>query len=326
MTNDQAPAVDVVVCTRGRGDLIETTMASVRRSTYEDFVCWVVDQSDDDRTAQVVARHAASDPRVRYLRVKSRGVGVARNEGLAAGHAPFVVFTDDDCDVTPGWLATMVRGLREQGAAAVFGRILPGPDPRPASALRGEPPSRALPMALKDTPMYRIYERSRLNLGFGHGASMGFRRSCLEAIGGFDVLLGAGSPLRSWPERDVGFRILKRGWRIIYDPEALIYHLHWRSWPEMRRTYRDYAIGAGATVSKYLRCGDLAGLYILVEWLADQGIRQVMSGLLKWRSRQKVIVGLLQLVYPWVGIAMSTRYGVDRERMLYMPRSDRATR
>lgn len=146
---------------------------------------------------------------------------------------------------------------------------------------------------------------------------MGLRRTCFDDLGGFDELLGAGAPLRSWPERDLGYRILRRGGRIVYTPAALVHYRHWRGWDEVRSTYRNYAIGAGAATGKYLRCGDWAGLYLLVEWLAGQGVRQVVSGVLKWRSGQKIQVGLLQLIYPWVGLIQGWRYPVDRERVLY---------
>jgi hypothetical protein len=146
---------------------------------------------------------------------------------------------------------------------------------------------------------------------------MGLRRDALHAVGGFDGMLGCGGPLRAWPERDLGYRILSKGGRIVYTPAAVVHNRHWRDWPEMRRTFLNYAFGTGAAAGKYLRSGDWGGAYLLVEWLLDQGVRQALSGLLKWRSRQKIEVGLLQMIYPWVGLVHSLRYPVDRKRLLY---------
>jgi GT2 family glycosyltransferase len=315
--SDESGQADVVISTRGRGALIDVTITSMRRSRHEAFTLWVVDQSDDDATERAVAPHAQADPRVRYLRVTSRGVSAGRNEGAAAGSAPYILFTDDDCRVAPDWLGTMAGELEQEGTWAVFGRVIPDEDHCPDIPAHASSVSRALPMALKDSPEREVYEGNRFNLGFGHGANMGLNRARLQDLGGFDELLGAGGPLRSWEDRDLGYRILRRGGRIVYTPDALVYHRHWRGWDAVRRTYRDYAIGAGAAVGKYLRCGDMGGWYLLLEWLLDQGLRQVASGVLKWQNWQKIHVGLLQLVYPWVGMVQGWRYPVDRERMLY---------
>jgi GT2 family glycosyltransferase len=309
---------DVVVCTRGRAELLDLAVSSILRSDHTDFDLWVIDQSDDAETRDAVLRHGSGNPRIHYHGTRTRGLDMARNEGVRLTSAPHILFTDDDCLVEPSWLGTMLRELDSAATWAVFGRVVPSEDPRvrlPSAEIQKVSPG--TPMAMKDSPIYRVYEGSRLDLGFGHGANMGFRRDRLLEVGGFDPLLGTGSPLRSFPERDLGYRMLKRGARIVYTPDAIVHHMHWRSWEQTRRTYRDYAIGAGATAGKYVRCGDPAGFYILAEWLVDQGLRQIASGVLKWRSRQKIEVGLLQLLYPWVGLYMGSKYPVDRKLGIY---------
>jgi glycosyltransferase involved in cell wall biosynthesis len=318
LTQAGTPIVDIVIPTRGRGALIDVTIASIRQSGLADFELWVVDQSADDTTQQATARHSRVDGRIHHLYASPRGSDFARNMGAAAGRAPYLVFTDDDCRVAPDWLGALTEVLADRSTWAVFGQVVPDDSYRPPDAQAITPVTPALPMAFKAGTETHVYDGRRFDLGFGHGANMGFRRERFEQVGAFDPLLGAGAPFRSWPERDIGYRILRRGGRIIYTPAALVYHRHWRGWEETRRTYRNYAFGAGAAVGKYVRCGDIAAIYLLVEWLFDQGLRQVFSGLFKWRSWQKVQVGLLQMVYPWQGLARSWRQPVDRERIKYV--------
>jgi GT2 family glycosyltransferase len=305
--------VDIIIPTRGRGKLIEETIASIRASEHRAFTLWVIDQSDDDATEQAVLPHAQADRRVQYLRVKPRGSSAARNSGAALGDAPYILFTDDDCRVAPDWLATMTRELADPKTWAVFGRIVPDTDAH-------APEDTAAPgiwLALKDCPTREEYSGNRFNLGFGHGASMGFRRDAYNRLGGFDELLGVGARFRSWPERDFGYRILARGGRIVYTPEALVYHRHWRTWDGIRNTLRNYAIGTGAAVGKYVRCGDWRAWFLLLEWMFDQGVRQMISGAVKWRSWQKIQAGWMQIIYPWVGLVTSWRVPVDCARVLY---------
>lgn len=312
-------AVDIVVPTRNRAALIGVAVESVCRSSYGHFTLWIVDQSDDDATQTALAPQMAVDARIRYLRVTSRGANFARNEGTAQGCAPVVVFIDDDCRVDACWLATLVAELQAPEVWAVFGRVIPD-DETPAGAQVGAAQvSRAIPMALKDSPQRQVYEGNRFDLSFGHGANMGWRREHFLAVGGFDGLIGAGGPLGTWDEKDAGYRALAhQGGRIIYTPLALVYHRHWRGWQEVYKAYRAYAIGTGAAAGKYLRCGDVGGIYLLWNWFLDQGVRQVLSGILKWQSWQKVQVGLLQLIYPWVGLLQGLGYPIDRKHMIYL--------
>lgn len=311
------PMIDIVVPTRGRGSLIDTTITSIRQNTIESFQLWVIDQSDDDATEQAVRPHTEEDSRIHYIRTTTHGSSIARNIGASQGNAPYLIFTDDDCRVEQNWLEMLLNELTKEGTWAVFGRIIPDELYQERIPPNAVPVTKGLPMALKDSPQHQVYEDNRFNLSFGHGANMGFRRACYQKIAGFDELLGAGGKLRSWPERDIGYRILSSGGRIVYTPQALVHHRHWRGWRDVKKTYRNYAFGTGAVASKYLRCGDLGGLYLLIEWFFDQGIRQVLSGILKWQSSQKIQVGLLQLSYPWVGMVQSLRYPVDRKTMTY---------
>ncbi len=315
----QAVRADIVIPTRNRGARINTAIESIVNSTHDHFKLWIIDQSDDDATERAVTAWQREDERVCYTRSQSRGANFARNEGAALGCAPVILFVDDDCRVEPDWMALMLEELAaDEGAWFIFGRVLPDDAYLPEGADEAAPVSEAIPMALKNTPVRRVYAGTRLNLSFGHGANTGCRRKFFERLGGFDGQIGAGGPLGTWDERDIGYRVLsQRDGRIIYTPRPVVYHQHWRDWQAVRSAYRNYAVGTGAAVSKYLRCGDLAGLYLFGEWLLDQGVRQVLSGIFKWQSWQKVQVGLLQIIYPWMGLVRGLRYEINREHVIY---------
>ena len=247
-----------------------------------------------------------------------RGANFARNEGLVKGKAELIAFIDDDCRADTEWLGHLVSELVQPNVKVVFGRVLPDDEPQNTSTT-GEPSvSKSIPMALKDTTERCVYEHNRFDLSFGHGANMGWRKSALLGIGGFDGQIGAGGPLGTWDERDAGYRILSQeDGRIVYTPHAIVHHRHWRGWKEVRKAYKGYAIGLGASAIKYLRCGDWGSLYLFVDWLVDQGIRQILSGIFKWQSWQKIQVGWLQVIYPWVGVVQGLKYPVDRKYVLY---------
>jgi hypothetical protein len=146
---------------------------------------------------------------------------------------------------------------------------------------------------------------------------MSFRRSAFEKYGLFDEFLGSGMPLRSWEEKDMGYRIVSKGGTILFSPNVVVYHDHWREWQGVLRSYKYYAIGAGAAVGKYIRMGDFGSIKMLLDWFFQQGVRQIFSGIFKWQSWQKAYVGIMQLIYPWVGLFLSMQYTVDKERGVY---------
>jgi glycosyltransferase involved in cell wall biosynthesis len=315
--------IDVVIPTCNRKDFVVSTLQSLKANTVQNFHIWIVDQSDDSETANAVQPIAAQDLRIDYIHLSTKGVNIARNVGIIAGKAPIIALTDDDCKVAENWLETILAGFESYPHCnSIFGRIQPI-----AVTKTAVPPSefqeiqymqKILPMAIKDTPVYQVFGEDRFNLGFGHGANMAFRRSAFYEVGLFDEFLGAGAPLRSWPEKDIGYRILASGGKILYSPDVLVFHSHWRSWSSVKMTYRNYGFGTGAAIGKYIRAGDWGSFKLLKEWIIQMGFRQILSGIFKHKSWKKIYVGLLQLIYPWVGMWHSKQYIIDKQYTMYV--------
>lgn len=309
MSND---AVDIIISTYRCGARIDETIASIRHCHHTAFTLWILDQSEDNQTERWVTPHAEQDARIQYRRVPLRGISGTRNAGVKLTSSPYILFTNDDCLVAPGWIDSLLAEFAEQRTWAVFGRVLAGPK-------RSSTAASDVVLALKLSERRQVYANDRFNLGFGHGHNMAIRRERFLELGGFDEMIGSGSPLGVWDERDLGYRLLTGGGQIVYTPSAVTYHCHWQNWHGALAGFRRYGLGAGAAVAKYMRCGDPAALYLLFEWIFSQGLRQIISGLFKWRRWGKVALGLSQLVYPWIGLARGFTYGADPQRKLYKP-------
>jgi hypothetical protein len=152
----------------------------------------------------------------------------------------------------------------------------------------------------------------------GHGGNMSFRRSSLLELGGFDPLLGAGGLFGACEDPDMALRFLRQRRMLVYSPEALSYHKHWKDWGAQKQMERAYGIGAGAEFAKYIRCGDFYGAQLLAIWTWQLGVRRVGAGIFKWRSLKNMYLGYCQIVYPWVGIARSLKHPIDRKLALYV--------
>src|SRR5262249_42968366 len=120
--------VTVGVCTRNRGDDISCTLGSILSSDYSDFDVVIIDQSAADKTAEAVRRTANGDPRVTYIHSASTGKSVANNLIIERAAGPLLALTDDDCEVSPAWLPSIVAHFRANpDVGQICGAVHKGP-------------------------------------------------------------------------------------------------------------------------------------------------------------------------------------------------------
>jgi GT2 family glycosyltransferase len=163
------PPATVVVATRNRRALLPRLVAALegQQGAPPFDVVIVDDDSDDDTPAVLAELAAASSLRIAVERQSPRaGQSAGRNRGWQRATGELVLFTDDDCVPRPGWAATVCRALAD--ADLVQGRTVPAPD----QAANDGPFSRTLHIASAD--------------GSYATCNMGYRRSWLERVGGFD--------------------------------------------------------------------------------------------------------------------------------------------
>lgn len=317
------PDVSVVICTRNRNKRIVPTLESVAANTYLQFEVIIVDQSNNEITRDAV-KPFLTDPRFRYKKTSTVGLSKARNIGINEANGKIIAFTDDDCRVAEDWLEAVCQAFEQNpSVTAVFGRIIPGELTNGLKSgtivdqVEAKRIQQVLPIAKKETLTQQLYKENRFDLGFGHGANMCFLKSSFSQFGEFDEFLGAGAVLGAWEDRDIGYRMLSEGGQILYSPEAIVYHDHWREWDEVKVSYKNYAIGTGTAVTKYMRSGDWGSIRLIFDWMAQLGIRQIASGIFKWQSWKKTYIGLTQLLYPWEGFIKGFKYSVDPEKKIY---------
>jgi glycosyltransferase involved in cell wall biosynthesis len=103
------PTVTVVIPAYNSGAFIREAVESVLGQSLTSIELIVVDDGSIDDTQQVLA--SISDGRLTVLRQRNSGVSAARNAGLAAARAPYVLFFDADDVLLPDALARMAAVL-----------------------------------------------------------------------------------------------------------------------------------------------------------------------------------------------------------------------
>jgi GT2 family glycosyltransferase len=172
-----------------------------------------------------------------------------------------LVIIDDDMFVERTWLGTLVRAMEAEGPnAIVTGRVL---SDEGANRQGGFVP--ALVTSAEGARYRGLLPRDVLA-----GGHMAAYRETLDALGGFDERLGAGSAFPAADDNDLGFRLLQRGCEIVYIPEAIVYHRAWRPAREYLPMRWRYGHGKGGFYAKHCRT---AGRYMAGRLTRDIGRR-----------------------------------------------------
>jgi GT2 family glycosyltransferase len=277
----------VVVCTRDRPEELRRCLAALRSLHAAGHEVVVVDNApDSDRTKDLCAEHPFT-----YVREPRPGLNRARNRGLASTRTEIVAFTDDDCEPDPRWLDALAAAFDDHRVGAATGLVLPceletRSQERFEAYCANRRSFRPKTFSPADTPP------SAAGVA-GMGANMAFRRSLLEALGGFDPRFDGGMPTLSGGDTEAFARLLARGQSIAYRPDALVWHRHRREPAALRRVVFGYGVGLYAVLAKrWLEDGDRGVWMTAPRWLLGPPLKAAWNAM---RRRPSTPIDLLAL-------------------------------
>ncbi|HEY5402849.1 MAG TPA: glycosyltransferase [Pyrinomonadaceae bacterium] len=115
-----APLVSIIMPSFNAERYVAESIRSVLGQTFTDWELVVVDDGSVDRTAEVVCKLAAEDPRIRYVWRENGGQAAARNTGIRYLPSPVVAFIDADDLWLPEKLARQLSVMEETAADVVY--------------------------------------------------------------------------------------------------------------------------------------------------------------------------------------------------------------
>lgn len=172
--------VSVVIPAYNAATTIEVTLRTVLAQTHRNLEIIVVDDGSRDATADIVARFAADDPRVRLERQPNRGVAEARNNGWRQARSDLIAFVDADDtwtrDKIARQLAVMTAGGPRTGLVYSWYAMIDADDRvswiGPGPKHQGD-----------------VFDTLLTDNFVGNGSSALVRRAALEAARGFEPAL-----------------------------------------------------------------------------------------------------------------------------------------
>lgn len=200
--------MSVVILTKNSEKVIGDCLDLVFSQSFNDFKVIIVDGNSKDRTIEIVKKYPVKVVLEEGGGKKSR-FGYARNLGVKAAKGDVIAFMSSDCVADKNWLKNLIRPLGGKTVAS-FGRqvYLRGESRNPISKILGKY------ISLR---MKRLFE-SDFPRWYYSTVNSCIKRKIVNELGGFD------ENLKSCEDQDIGFRIVKKGYKIRYSPEAIVYN------------------------------------------------------------------------------------------------------
>jgi GT2 family glycosyltransferase len=201
---ESTPAVSVVVPHFNLGAFLPDTLASIHAQTFKNFELIIVDDGSTDPTSLLLLEGLERQG-VRILRKSNGGLGSARNAGLAAAKAPWVLMIDADDILHPVYLELTLAAAARHPSAAAVGTFM-----RCFTADPQVPTGGWLPLG---------FDRELLaNANFACTASCLLRREAVLSVGGYD------EHLVSFEDWDLWCSLAERGFEATIVPEFLLFY------------------------------------------------------------------------------------------------------
>ena len=225
-------SVSVILPTRNNEDHIADLLDSIFSQSFDGEIEVLVMDSSDDKTPEIAKRYSR-DYNLRVVRVEPEdyNYGGTRNLGASMTSGDILVFISTDVEIRDDhWLFKLVRNLNDPLVAGVFGRQVPKEDAPPMEEFFIK---YTYPNCRK---VFWLKKSERLTDFFFSNTNSAIKRSVWERIPLPEMLK---SEDQEWAKR-----ALLAGYKIVYEPEAVVYHSHHYSLLKVFKEYFD----SGATL------------------------------------------------------------------------------
>ena len=199
--------ISVIIPTFNSAKELTKCLESFKTQTLsnENFEVMVVDDGSNDGTKDAAAKYP-----VRYIYQQNRGPAAARNNGANQAQGEIILFTDADCEPQPNWIEEMIKPLDNPQVVGVKGVY--------------KTRQKELVARLVQIEYEHKYERMKKfkYIDFIDTYSAGYRKDIFLKYNGFDERY----PKASVEDQEFSFRLSHDGHKMVFNPDAVVYHKH----------------------------------------------------------------------------------------------------
>jgi cellulose synthase/poly-beta-1,6-N-acetylglucosamine synthase-like glycosyltransferase len=203
--DQRPPLISVVIPAYNVQETLNVCLDALEQQTLprEHYEIIIVDDGSTDGTQETAANRD-----VVMIHQRHRGAAAARNAGVHRAQGEIIFFTDADCVPELNWIEAMAAPFSNEDVIGVSGRVCThqgGLVPRFVQ--------------LEYDNRYENIAR-HVYIDFINTATGAYRREIfLENEGFCENLLGA-------EDAELSFRLASKGHKMVFAPEAIVYHSH----------------------------------------------------------------------------------------------------
>ncbi|MGN6327370.1 MAG: glycosyltransferase [Rhodanobacter sp.] len=269
------PKVSVIIPVHGKFAYTLACLRSLaRHGARAPFEVIVVDDASPDDSAATLAQVDG----VQLLRNPANlGFIGSSNAGAAQARGEFLLFLNNDTQVTPDWLDALLHCFVERTDCGIAGSRLVYPDGRLQEAGGLVFADGSCWTTGRFEPRDASAFRYRRETDYVSGASLMIRRAVFQRLGGFDTRYAPAY----YEDTDLAFAVRRIGLRVYYEPASLVIHCEGISAGTdldsgMKRYQR---INQGKFVDKWA-----------TELAAQPPAGTALERAIRWRRRGRVLV------------------------------------
>ncbi|MBA4387921.1 MAG: hypothetical protein C0404_08060 [Verrucomicrobia bacterium] len=220
--------ISVITLTHNKLEVTRRCLPGLLAGSHAPLEIVVVDNGSTDGTVEWLAAFAkeARNSGVKFARIlnkKNAGCSTARNQALEKARGTKIVFADNDVTLrSRNWLQTLSQTLEDDACTAMAGPKLVYPRKPYDIQFAGGAVSKSGRVQFigrgesNGDPRFN----KRCEVQWFASACLMVRKAVLDDVGGFDE---AFNPVQ-FEDTDLCYRVRSRGYRIVYEPSAEMYH------------------------------------------------------------------------------------------------------
>jgi 2-desacetyl-2-hydroxyethyl bacteriochlorophyllide A dehydrogenase len=215
------PRASIIIRTFNEERHLPALLESLGSQSFRDYEIVVVDSGSVDRTRELATPWAD-----KLLHIDSHDFtfGYSLNVGIQASSSPFaVIISAHTLPTDENWLEALVRPLEDEPTAMTYGRQL---------GWQNFSEGRDLDRTFGSKP--RVEKPPRF---FAHNGNSAIRKDLWEEHP-FDESLPGLEDIE-WAKH-----WMLKGYQVVYEPKAALYHIHDENWRQVRRRYYREAVAA----------------------------------------------------------------------------------
>jgi len=224
--------VSIIIPVFNQIEFTKKCLNAIFQNTPPDlFEIIIIDNASTDETSIFLSNLRE---RIKFI-TNNQNMGFAKacNQGVNKASGKYLLFLNNDTEVQPEWLNSLVEVLDKDKSVAAVGSKLLFPDKTIQHAGVEIVNNQKLPDPLVARHIYyqqaENYPKANEISTYQAltAACLLVRRSAFEAVEGFDELYWNG-----YEDTDLGFKFQKQGWLLIYQPKSVVIHYESQSGPE----------------------------------------------------------------------------------------------